>query len=260
MIPSLPKVEKDGAYTRHTTPQNKVGEYFCDNQTNQLFVYLRADEAIQKGAPVASRGVTSLTTGLLAVAAEDKKLKFGSAVNLDTSFARVPNQPLFAQYMLVGVVGDSLSGILYEHSTREASVSWDTDNRLPSEALAADADLDFSVPWLCVEATMTLDVVIGIAQRAIAEGQYFWALVEGHGKTKVNAAVAANAPIRVAADAEGDDPETGTTLAQPPYAYSMRAQATADALVDVLAACPGRIGILELRKAPFQSSYTHPTV
>lgn len=255
MIPSLPKVEKQGVYTIHSTPQNRLGECFWDNETNQMFVYVRADEAITRGAALTSKAPQSINSGLLAAAAGSKTLEFGSTVNLDTTFPRVPNQPKSSEYIIVGVVGSSESGILYAHTQNEAFVSWDTDDLTLETALLADASLDFTTPWLVREAGTDLGV-IGIAQRDIAQGEYFWALVTGYGKAYADAAIAAGAPLYVATtEGEGDD--TAVSV-EGPYAYALRAQSTADRLVDVIAACPSRIGIVPLRKAPSTSSYTHP--
>lgn len=256
MIPTLPKVEKYGEYTIHDEPQNRLGEYFCNNKTNQLFVYLRANEDLSEGAALSSVAPISITTGLQAAAAGSKQLKFGASIDLDELLPRVPNDPKFSEYVIVGVVGSSESGILYSHTKRAADMSWDTDNLLLETALAENASIDIAIPWLAREAGADLGV-IAIAQRAIAAGKYFWGLVEGLGKAYADAAVAAGVPLYViTTEGEGDDPATAST--EGPYAYTLRAQSTADRLVDVIAACPARIGIVPLLRAPQRISYEHP--
>ncbi len=256
MIFSLPKVDKYGVLAIHSTPQNRLGEYFCDNSNNRLWVYLRANEALDKGAAVASRAPQEIASGLQAAAAGSRELVF-SGVNLDTIFPRVPNQPRFSEYMMVQEEGGSQIGTVWEHSQTEMSVQWtsELDFQLAS-ALAASADLIFKTPWLVDEAG-TGGAVIGFAQRAIAIGQYFWALVEGFGWGLAGAAIAADTALRVSnANGALDDAASG---ASDPCAYSEAAAASGE-LVPIVASAPKKIGILPFNGAKTQISYEHPSV
>lgn len=259
MITSLPKVTKEGVYARHSAPQNRLGEYFCDNERNRLWVYLRANEALSKGAAVASRAPQTISSGLLAAAAGSRKLAFGSAVDLDTTFPSVPNQPRFTEYMLVHQVGGSQMGTVYEHRQRECSVEWFSEDDFElTTALAADDDVTFATPWLVDEASTTAGV-IGFAQRAIAVGEYFWALVEGIGWGIANAAIAASVALRVAdTDGELDDVAEGSVTAVDSCAHSLAAAASG-ALVPMVAAAPTRIGILPFQGGRSKISYQHPS-
>ncbi len=261
MITSLPKVNKDGVLAIHRTAQNRLGEYFCNNVTNRLWVYVRADVAIPKGAGIASVAPTAFTAGLLAAAAGTAKLKFGTAVDLDTAFPRVPNQPRFYEYMHLTQTGGSQLGVVHEHRARECDVQWYSENDLKlTTALVADADVSFAVPWLVRIATMGGDV-IGFAQRALKIGEYFWALVEGVGWGIASAAVAANAALRIdGTDGKLDALSTGAAVIRSaPCAYSIDAQSAADALVPIVAAAPTRIGILPFQGGRSQISYEHPS-
>lgn len=256
MIFSLPKVDKNGVLATHTTPQNRLGEYFCDNENNQLWVYLRANEALSKGAAVASRAAQTIASGLQAAAAGSRKLTF-TGVNLDTTFPRVPNQPRFAEYMVVHQVGGSQIGTVWEHTQTEMSVEWVSEDGFDlTTALADSDDVTFATPWLCNEAGTTSGV-IGYAQRAIAVGNYFWALVEGIGWGLANAAIAAGAALRVA-DANGElDDAAGD--ARSPCGYSLAAAAAGE-LFPMNAAAPMRISIPMFHGRKSRISYEHPSV
>ena len=261
MITSLPKVNKDGVLAIHSTAQNRLGEYFCNNLTNRLWVYLRANVAIPEGAGIASVAPTAFTTGLLAAAAGTKELKFSATVNLDTAFPRVPNQPRFYEYMHLTQTGGSQLGVVHEHRDRECSVQWYSEDDLKlTTALAANADVSFAVPWLVRIATTGGDV-IGFAQRAIKIGEYFWALVEGVGWGIAGAAVAAGAALRIdGTDGRLDDLSTGAAVVRSaPCAYSIDAQTVAAALVPIVAAAPVRIGILPFQGGRSQTSHEYPS-
>ena len=261
MITSLPKVNKHGVLSIHSTAQNRLGEYFCNNVTNRLWVYVRADVAIPEGAGIASVAPTAFTAGLLAAAAGTRGLNFSATVNLGTSFPRVPNQPRFYEYMHLTQTGGSQLGVVHEHRDRECSVQWYTEDDLKlTTALAANADVSFAVPWLVRIATTGGDV-IGFAQRAIKIGEYFWALVEGVGWGIAGDAVAANAALRIdGTDGRLDDLSTGAAVIRSaPCAYSIDAQTVADALVPIVAAAPVRIGILPFQGGRSLISYKHPS-
>ena len=178
MIFTLNKADKYGMLVKHTYPQDRLGENFCDNDDNRRWVYVRADEGLSKGAALAAKASNQIASGLLATAADTNKLVF-NGVNLDTVFPRVPNQPKFNDFIMVQEVGGSQIGTVYAHSGTEMWVDWWSElERSLSSPLAASANLNFVVPWLVQEAAQTGDV-IGFAQREIAVGEYFWALVEG---------------------------------------------------------------------------------
>ena len=243
MITSLRSGDATGVYVVHQTPQNRLGEYFCDNETNRLFVYLRANAGIAKGTPVVSMGASVLVTGLQAAAVGSRVLKF-AGVNLNTTFPRVPAQPRESEYMIVGISGTDVSGIVYAHTQTEMDVSWDTDNGLLGTALTADWDLAVSVPWLVHAASTSLPGVVGIAQRTLEAGDFFWALVEGVGKILLGADATAGASLSI--------------LTNQPIAYTLRPQ-VADELVDCVAAAPVRIGIPPFERIPNLQSYQHPS-
>ena len=261
MITSLPKVDKYGVLAIHNSAQNRLGECFRSNLTNRKWVYVRANVAIPNGAGIASVAPTSITSGLLAAAAGTKQLKFGGAVNLDTSFPRVPNQPRFSEYMHITKLGGSQFGIVHDHRERECSVEWysELDFKLAT-ALDANDDMSITVPWLARLATNSGDV-IGFAQRAIKVGEYFWALVEGVGWGIAGAAIAAHTALRIdAADGKLDDLSTGdVAIRSAPCAHSTDAQSEVDELVSITAAAPARIGILPFQGGRSQQSYVSPS-
>lgn len=263
-IYTLPKVDKDGVLAIHSTPQNRLGEYFCDNDNNRLWVYLRADAALTKGAALASKSAQSITSGLLQADAGSNKLNFGTSTNLDTTFPRVPNQPQFSEYMVVQEVGGDQLGVVYEHRKTEASVQWFSEDNLKlTTQLAANADLSFFTPWLVGEAGTT-SAVLGFAQKAIAQGEYFWALVEGIGWGIPDGAITAGAALRVS-NTSGELDDTALAVASSavatttaPCAYAMNA-AAADQLVSIVAAAPARIGIPPFQGTRTEISYDHPS-
>ena len=258
-INTLPKADKYGVYTKHTTPQNRLAEYFCDNDTNKMWVYVRANEAITRGAGIASRAVQTITAGLLATDAGLRDLRFGSATDLNALFPRVPNQPQFAEYMRISVQeGGGQIGTVYEHSQRQMSIEWTSEDDFKLRTnLVADADLALTTSWLVVEASTTA-AVIGFAQRDIAAGEYFWALVEGLGWGRANAAIAAGAALRIA-DTEGELDDIAEASATPVdvCAYA-EAAAAANGLFSIKAAAPARISIPDFHGGRSEISYDHP--
>ena len=258
-IPSLPKVDKYGVLAIHTTPQNRLGECFFDNQTNEMWVYVRANAALAQGAPVAVVPNQTITSGLLAAAAGSRKLNFGSSVNLDTTFPRVPNQPRNADYMIVKAPGNQV-GTVYEHRQREMSVEWwyEDDFQLAT-ALAADDDLSFITPWLVTTADGNAGNrgVVGFAQKAIAVGNYFWALVQGLGVGLAGAAISAGDPLSVVDAGDGLGPAQAADTANA-CAYALEAAADTD-LVVMTAAAPGRTSIPQFKGGRSKQSYQHPS-
>ena len=256
MIFSLPKVNRDGVLAIHSTPQNRLGEYFCDNERNQLWVYVRANEAITKGLALSSISPTAITTGLEAAAAGSRELTFSTAVNLDTTFPRVPNQPQFTEYMIVAQTGGSQFGTVHSHAERQCAVEWYTEDDLQlGTALAANANVDFGTPWL-MRTAVTAGSVVGFAQRAIAIGEYFWALVDGVGFGYSTAAVVQNTPLRITTTAGELDDGGGNS---DPCAYSTANQSAADELISIIASAPVKIGIPPFQGVGNDIAYQYPT-
>lgn len=268
MINSLRNVDKDGVLAIHTTPQNRLGEYFCDNETNELWVYLQANNALSRGAALQGKDVVTFggdgAGDLVAAAAGSRKLTFESS-DLDGSSGplyRVPTQPRNAEYAIVYAPGtDDQFGTVYEHRDRECSVEWwsEIGNDLSlTTALAADTALSFVVPWLANEAGNT-DDVIGFAQRDISAGQYFWALVEGLGIGQAGAAIAAGTALRVTGSAGRlDDVAEGSAQAVNACAHAKTA-AAADGDEFLITACaPMRISIPQFKGGRSRIAYQHP--
>ena len=93
--------------------------------------------------------------------------------------------------------------------------------------------------------------VIGIAQRAIAAGEYFWALVDGLGYAIAHDDVDAGDPLRLDTDGEGElvDPAAEPTVASvlnAPSAYALDAAAAGD-LVPIQAKVPTCISVPPFR-------------
>lgn len=273
MIFSLPKVDKGGVLAVHTTPQNRVGEYFCDNESNQLWVYLRANAALTRGMPLVSRPPQVITVGLQAAAAASRRLTFDSGSNaltvdgsqtsddLNAIFPRVSRQPRNAEYMVVRETANDQMGTVHAHAARSMDVEWwSEDDYALTTALVDDGDVHLMTPWLVnhADGNAGSDGVVAFAQAAIAQGRYFWGLVEGIGIGLAAAAVTAGVGLLVNNNADGLSPLTEASHAvSHRVAYSLGAAADADEF-PIVASAPARISIPPFAGGRSTKSYKYP--
>ena len=268
MIFSLPKVDSAGIRAVHTSPANRLGEYFYDNETNSLYVYLRAFEAIQQGQAVGDSQGVYLSAGLEAAAAGSRRLTFGSTVNLETSLEHVPQRPRYAEYAIVQAFSTSTTaatsdqyGTVYSYDAQSCEVEWWTSDDLSLQhALAADHDIYFDMPWLV--GTATGGQILGFAQTAVAEGRYFWALVEGvglgrRGGTAIGglaAQVDASGLLVSAVASDTDDVVADILTGGGPTLTGANRQ-----LLPILARATSRIGIPPFSGGRSTQAYQHPS-
>lgn len=270
MIFSLPKVDKWGPLAKHTAPQNRLGELYCDNDTNKLWVYVRANEAITRGAALQSVApVTGANDadGLQAAAAGSNVIELASDTTDANTFTelltRVPQQPRNSDYAMIRI--GAQTGIIRSFTARSANVEWMSGAEPPNWGLRtaiAEANsntINLLRPWLVEETDGNNQSCIGFAQRAIAVGEYFWALVEGIGEGLAGAAaVAADVALRCAAngtlvifDADGNPNDVAV-------AWSYGGAASGD--FPIIASAPTKLGVVPLRRTSrSEISYDYPS-
>ena len=276
MIFSLPKADNGGVRVTHSSPANRVGEYFCDNETNSLWVYLRAERAISRGVPVNSLAPVRYSAGLEAAAVGSRRLTF--SVDLTTPFfngtaERIPERPQHCEYLIIYDVENNQMGTVWaRQGLRALNVEWwSEDNLSLGTALAANDDVHFNAPWLVrpADGNAPPHGAVGIAQADVPSGHYFWALVEGVGVGLAAAAIDVTGTSLAVHDAgDGLEPLAAAdllTLNVCAYALTGTTPGSGVTVADgdefpIIAAVPTRISIPPFTGGRSNPAYQHPAV
>ena len=256
-IYSLPNVDQHGVLAIHSEPKNRLGEYFCDNDNNRLWVYLRADEALSKGVGLVPKAVSSITSAASADAGSNV-VDFAATVDLDGLFPRCPHQPRNADYMLLHA-GNGDFGTIWEYTTRRVQVQWFSRLDFKLSAALVTTTVNITVPWLVREAAAASSpMVIGFTQREIPLGSYFWALVEGIGGTLLSTATIPHTGLDIA-NTEGETDMIDAASISDNIGFTL-ATGAANTFSPFVAAAPVRIGILPFQGNLRDIAYEHPSV
>ena len=211
------------AYAIHDTPVVPLGECVRDSITGFLWSYQKAFHDLEEGNPLGSYLNILVSADLPAAVAAGTTI-FDQLIQseVNTITAQVPKTSQHKEHAFLNVnngTGKEQAGYITEIDGTNLTVRWDSPSGRLETALDTTSDIVVGAYWLVRKASNAV-VVVGVAQQAIAEGKFFWALCEGVGIVKTSAGVLLNNPLAVGATNGSGAIQTAAIL-YPAFAYAL---------------------------------------
>ena len=219
------------AYAIHDTPVVPLGECVRDSITGFLWSYQKASHDLEEGNALGPY-LNFLVVADLAAAVAAGTTLFDplTQANVDKiTEAGVPKTSQHKEYAFLNVnnhTGKEQVGYITEIDGSDLTVRWVSPSGRLETALDITSDIVVGAYWLVRKASNAV-VVVGVAQQAIAEGKYFWALCEGEGIVKTSAGVLLNNPLAVGSTNGSGAVQTAASL-YPAFAYALHTATAAE--------------------------------
>lgn len=270
MIGVLPEAS-DGTLTINDDPACPLGECYFDKRDDELWVYLKAQEALAQGDALMpwnaseSSVLTAANTGHSAggdAVAGSHILKYNNAFDSSGEIGTTPHSSKFGENLRIHITegtGIGQRGTVLSFTDDELTIFWDAPHGRLVSALDGTSKFQLYAPWYAQKAS-TGRGAMAAAQTAIPKDKYFWGKVEGLGVLLAGAAIAVGDSLTNHASTDGRSIKA--TAAEIPIfgVAAVIGQAAGD-LIEAYLKCNIQISKVRNRHrtGPYQQSYQFPT-